>query len=195
MKVTLSGAWGTATQMFQQARHLGMAVRKSPEAEAELLRAEVIKGIDTGSPAGTRLAPLASSTRAVRALLGVPSRQALVATGELRNSIRVWRQGGSWVVGVTGRRAVLVETLEKGRTRVIRMTEQQRRWLFANLGRANPGVPPGGGGDTITQKIPPRPFLTPVYRAYLRDTQRTGFRVLASTAQKTGSVFARVFGV
>lgn len=195
MKLDLKGDWALAGQFFQEAhRQLGRAIRQSPRPEAELLKQNVLAGIDSGAPGGQRLAPLAQSTRAIRSLLGVSSRQTLVATGLLRNSIQVWRSGPSWMVGVVGPRAALVETLEKGITRVIRMTEQQRRWLFANLGRAIPGVPPGGGGETIVQKVPPRPFLTPVYQAYLRDATK-GFRVLTDTARSTGTVFARVFGV
>ena len=192
--IKLTGDWALANRMLQEARNLPFSIRRSPEPEARDLRARVIEGLDTGAPGGKRLTPLAESTRAMRALIGMSSRQALVATGQLRNSIQVWRSGPSWMVGVVGPRAALVETLEKGVTRVLRMTEQQRKWLFATLGRANPGAQPAGGGEMITQTIPPRPFLTPVYLAYLRDTS-TGSRVLLAVARWTGSAFARAFGV
>mgnify|MGYP001392120442 CR=1 FL=1 len=195
MKLRLEGEWLRAAKVLAEgAKNFHAATTTVFKKEAEKVKKAVLEGLESQSPAGRKLPPVARATIAARNMLGLGGNKALLASGVLRDGIQVYKAPGGWTVGVTGPHARLAQLLEAGVTRVVRMTEQQRRWFFANIGRSNPNdaQPKSGGGDMIVQKIPARPFFTPVVMEYLRDRKTPG-EITKNTALLTGDTFGHAF--
>lgn len=143
--------------------------------EAQLARKAIIKGLTSQSPAGKRFKRLSDLTRAMRKASGFRGRKALIRTGTLRRSIIVKKIPGGAFVGILrtakmkgGQRvANIAQIQEEGRTIVIRVTPKMKRWFFWQLRKAKikkKGKSSGGfRRGIIVVKIPPRPFMSPVF--------------------------------
>lgn len=165
------------------------AFRKAALQEGEFLRKRVIEAFQKGGPEGQKWAPLSRLTIAVRTLLGNKKRKLLIGSGDLRNSIKVIASGsGANVIvfiGVSrstarkdGKDNVnIASIMEYGAQFTVRMTDKQRRLLFAAFRLARISKPkskprgkimPKGGGTLLHITIPPRPFLAPVFDRYAK---------------------------
>lgn len=179
--VSLFGDWKAAELICNtMSDKWQRAAKKAMLAEGQFLRKKVIEGIDTQAPGGVALKPLSPITMAIRAFEGFKGTKALVRRADMRNSIvSVPVSGGAGVfVGVlrsakskTGKDLVNVAKMqEEGATIVVPITPKSRRFFHAALAKAGLEVPKSGpshGGVAIAIiRIPPRPFLAPVFDAY-----------------------------
>lgn len=168
------GGWQTARRFLAVAparfrRAMDQAVRQ----EALLYKKEIVQGLTTGEPGGKPFAPLAKTTLATRRARGMRGTKPLIARGDLRRSITlVTVKPGEVFVGILrsargrdGQALVNVAAVhELGKVVVFRLTPASRRFLAMVLREA--GIEPRGGGNPggiVVVRIPPRPFLRPVF--------------------------------
>lgn len=183
MRVLRTGDWRKAKRLVEgAARKARSGLEAAVREEAQRARKEVVQGIRKQSPGGTRLAPLSPLTLASRELERVRGNKALRATGELERAVTAVVRGLEAFVGILGskrgkdgrRLAQVARAQEDGAGPiVIPMTPAMRRFLGALRQRAGGSAasgPRASGAVVVT--IPPRPFLTPAFRAAVRGAER-----------------------
>lgn len=179
-----TGDWDRAKRALTALpERLGRASEQALLQEAQFLRAEVVKGLTSQAPGGSKLTPLAPNTLSTRRLQRFRGTKALVRGGDLRNAITAQIKNGRTFVGVP-RKAVgqdgarLADIAQQnefgGPPIVIPITPKMRRFLFAlrqeagNPSEASSGTGSGVPGVIVTQ-VPARPFLRPVFEQFRRD--------------------------
>lgn len=181
-----TGDWDKAVRVLLRApAAIKTALDQAILREAHLLRAAMVKGIDSGAPGGQKFAGHSPLTLVVRRFRGFGGSKILVQSAALRNSITVAKVGSVVFVGVLRRSrgkggrsgADIARIHEEGRTFTRTLSPKARRFLFAAMRAA--GLPrrarakgAKGGGVTITVRIPPRPFIAPVVAAMDRDAMQ-----------------------
>lgn len=181
--IGLTGPWTktVSTLLFTQ-RRLGGALRTAVAQEAHFYRRKIIEGLREQAPGGKRFKPLSPATLAVRRFMGFGGTKALIRTGSLRNSVTVRIVGDGAFVGIlrTARGkngqslANIADIHEHGAgPYLIVMTDKMRRFLaaaFARAGLLQSGSRGSLGGGSrwgvLVIRIPPRPFLQPVFDKY-----------------------------
>lgn len=169
--VGLDGDWRKAVEKLKAAEHgIRPALERAVQAEAQVVRGEMVRGVDSGSPGGQPFAPHAAATPYLRqATTGSKGTKIEIATSTMRNSITVVRlPGGGAFIGVhrtaAKGRLRIAQIQEEGRT--IRVTDRMRRFLHARLRSVGAPPPPAGVPAVVTIRIPPRPFIGPVAAKY-----------------------------
>lgn len=181
VKISLFGDWskaksllGTMQQKFEQAAERAML------QEAHMLRGEIVKGIREGAPGGQAFEKLAESTLAVRAFKGFRGTKPLIHRGDLRNSIIVKRTTNGVFIGILysaktkdGKGvANIASMMENGAGPiVVPITDKSRKFFHAALAKA--GLSPegkghGGGHAIAIIRIPPRPFMRPIFDKFAK---------------------------
>ena len=176
MGVEKIGEWRRAAQLLSRAANgMERTIDRALRAEAELLRAEIVKGLTEQAPGGSPILPLAATTLAARRLGGFRGELALIRRADLRNAMSVTVQNLAAFVGVprkTVRGRNLVDIAKMNEFGfgpiVIHITDAMRRFLFV-LFREAGGAPTGRGGGgtgTVVIHIPARPFLQPAFEKW-----------------------------
>ena len=184
LKLDDPAAWAKAREVLAEGENLDHYFQQAVLAELQYLRKKILEGFRTEAPAGRKWAPLSPITLAVRSWAGFKGTKILTVTRDLMGSITVIpvadELGG--FVGVArsaarkdGKSNVnLAELHEKGATFRESVTAAQRRFLFAALAAAgvDTSAPPAGKapgtGTSIEIRIPPRPFLSPIFETYAK---------------------------
>jgi hypothetical protein len=189
MKFVTSGDWDEFKRI---AAHISStpffhsALEKAMHQEALRFQSAVIRGIDSGAPGGKQFAPHSPLTIALRSSGGFGGSKVLIHTAALRNSTTVKRMGrGTFIVGVyrrAARGANIAAVHEFGAS--IRITPKMRRFLAAKMREA--GVAPSGGPGTGYIRIPPRPFLRPVFDQEYGDRAAATQRFYENVARNIG---------
>jgi hypothetical protein len=190
VKVTPTGDWKKALAKLRDIeKRAGAALQRAVLAEANEIRAEMVKGIDSGSPGGKAFAGHAPATPYLRRATGAgKGGKILIASAAMRNSITVVRlAGGGAFVGVhrsAGKgRFRIAEIQETGRT--INVTPRMRRFLHAMLRKSGAPRLAKGGGAKVTIRIPPRRFIGPIVSKY-KDSGELEKRLLARVSAELG---------
>lgn len=145
--------------------------------EAQFFRTKIVEGLRSGAPGGQAFQPLAPTTLAIRRLRGAKGTKPLIVHGDLRNSIAVVKEGDGVFVGVLrsakssgGGSLVNVAAIHEFGSRpiVLKITPKVRALLHAAFRKAGLDAPSGERPSTgvAVIRIPPRPFLRPVFDAY-----------------------------
>jgi hypothetical protein len=186
--VTLTGDWRKALEKLKAIEAKAKpALERAILAEAHEIRGEMVRGIDSGSPAGKAFAPHAPATPYLRLAAGGKGSKIEIASSTMRNAITVVRlPGGGAFIGVhrsaPKTRFRIAEIQERGAT--IRVTPRMRRFLHARLRRA--GAPRVPSGSAVVQiRIPPRPFIGPVV-GKIQQSGQLQPRILARVAAELG---------
>jgi phage gpG-like protein len=179
--LSLFGDWKKAGKVLSDLPKEAHGIyQKALFREANHFRAEVVKGLRTGSPGGQAFEPLKKTTLAVRKKRGRGGTKPLIVSGDLRNGIIAKQEGDTAFVGILRtargrggeRLANVAEVHEFGRRIVMELTPKARRFLLATFreagilasGGGNTGSP-GGGVTIVVINVPARPFLRPVFEA------------------------------
>jgi hypothetical protein len=159
---------------------LNRAIVKAMVQDAHWLRKKIVTGIRKQAPAGKAFKPLAPTTIAVRRFRGRNRTKALIDRGDLRNSIQVKKfRGGAFVGALRAKRSSSGKSLADiaavhefgSKPIVIRMTDKMRRFLMAAFRqrKSTRGIGVGEGSpSSIVLRVPPRPFLRPVFDKYAK---------------------------
>lgn len=161
------------------------AIRKALKREAQFFRTKIVQGIREQAPGGIPFAPLSANTLKTRALEGFRGKKALIRTGELRNAVVVVETEEGVFIGVlrTARNrsgqslANVADIQENGAGPfIVPITLRSRHYLGAA------GVNAPGPGRFVIIRIPPRPFIRPVFDKWGSGSQVKD-RVLRSVAE------------
>ena len=167
MGVKFSGDWAKALELSSRAK---MAVSRVLQNEADELANQMRKGLASGSPAGTTLAPLHPLTAALKGsqvpLAGMERWVAVKHVGPYR-----------FFVGFTDPEGIRIGLIhEQGRSWSQVWTDRQRRWFFATMSRfglLDPSYTSNRRpGEATQHTIPARPWLQPVVDAYVPGAQK-----------------------
>lgn len=159
VKVQLNKAqWDGLAERFKNAgKHIGVYRQAAIMKECRRLAGEVRKYI----LAGNNLAPLSPNTALSR---GGRVDKPLAS---FARDIQVKATKGGGVVALnrqTKSGVDLGKIHTEGRTIAIRMTDKMRRFLFGVLFKDQPKQNGNDGLGIVIVKIPPRPFIEPVYQ-------------------------------
>jgi hypothetical protein len=179
--VRKTGAWSRAAKLLATTpARLRAAANKALLQEAQFFRMKIVDGIREQAPGGRPLQPLAPTTLAIRRFLGFRGAKALIARGDLRNSIQVIRGRDSVFVGIlrtakgkSGQTLTNVARVHEYGSRpiIVRLTPKARRFLHAAFRKAGLDRPPRSGPSIgiAVMRIPPRPFFAPVFEKFGND--------------------------
>jgi hypothetical protein len=178
MKLTKTGAWASARRILASGpKRVEQALDKAVLQEAQFFRTKIVEGLRSGSPGGEAFQPLAPTTLAIRRLRGAKGTKPLIVHGDLRNSIAVVKEGDGVFVGVLrsarssgGGSLVNIAAVHEFGSRpiVLKITPKVRALLHAAFRKAGLDTPSGTRPSTgvAVIRIPPRPFLRPVFETY-----------------------------
>lgn len=208
--VRMTGDWDkTAKIAATMQGKFERAVERAVLQEAHFLRGKMVRGLASGSPGGSKFAPLSPLTLALRKAGGFGGSKPLNRTGTLRRSISVVKVPGNRYgafVGVLRKAkstdgsslANVGQIQEFGAT--IPVTDKMRRFIAAKLREAGIEMPRAerasgafigpamASGATRTFRIPPRPFINPVLRVHGKPAAMR-LRLYASIGKSMGGVF------
>lgn len=174
------GPWGAVLKTLAHfPQDFADAKRKALLQEGEFFRNEILKGIREQAPGGKQFKPLSPATIALRRFFGMRGTKALIAHGDLRNSIVVQAIGDEVFVGilrtakgVDGQSLVDVAKIQEEGSKpiVVKITPKMSAMLHAAFRQAGGsmnrmGPPPKSTGMIVIQ-IPARPFLGPVFEKF-----------------------------
>jgi phage gpG-like protein len=193
MAVSRTGEWARARRLLTAApQRLQAAIGTAVRQEAHALRNDIVQGLTSQAPGGEPLKPPSPLTIAARQLEGFGGSKALIARGDLRNSITVIVQGDEAFIGVSrsarskdGASMVDLAKLHEfgGPPVIIPITPKMRRFLFALLRKAGKEPTGGGGRGVIVVQVPARPFLRPAFDKFREGASR---RFLERVARELG---------
>lgn len=189
MKTTLTGDWDEARRILSTLPDRVMpAARQAIIREAHFLRGEMVKGIQSGAPAGKAFKPHSPWTVAVRRLRGFGGSKIMIVSGALMGSIGVIPLGNGAFVGVrrkakrSGSRGGmslinLAQLHEQGKSFTVTVTPRMRgflAWVTEEMyGEARaPAV-----GTTLKITIPARPFIGPILEKWTEPRQQVVDRI------------------
>lgn len=178
VSIDMTEGWGHALKAFANLdSNFIAAANKAILQEAHVLRTHIIRAFTNGGPPGKQWTPHSPLTVAIRKAQGFNGTKLLIRSGTLRNSVSAVKVGNAYFVGVL-RRAV---TNSDGRNRSsidiailheyggnpIPITAKMRRFFFAMLKKAGVDSKVAGRGTSKGFiRIPPRPFLGPIFERY-----------------------------
>ncbi len=180
MAAGMVGPWGAVLKTLAHfPRDFADAKRKALLQEGQFFRNEILKGIREQAPGGKQFKPLSPATIAIRQAFGMRGTKALIAHGDLRNSIVAQAIGDEVFVGILrtakgadGQSLVDVAKVQEEGSKpiVIKITPKMAAMLHAAFRQAGGmgnrmGPPPKSTGIMIVQ-IPARPFLGPVFEKF-----------------------------
>jgi hypothetical protein len=187
-----TGDWDKAREIFEtMVIKTQDASKRAILRDAHFLRGEMIKGIQAQAPGGSAFKPLSPLTLAARRLSGFRGTKALMVHGDLRNGTRVENlgKGRGAFIGILrtakasdGKPLVnIAEVQEFGAGPIrIELTKKVMRYLavlFREL-HGEGAIPKpfwlikaksrgwAGAKQYIVTKIPPRPFIRPVFEMF-----------------------------
>ncbi len=182
MRIQRIGDWQKVHRLFAgSVRKVRGGLEAAVRDEARRARSEVVRGIRKQAPGGERLERPSPLTIASRQLEGVRGQKALQATGELLRAVTYFARGLEAFVGILGSArgkdgrslAAVARAQEDGAGPiVIAMTPAMRRYLGALKSRSGARESGSKSSGAIVVTIPPRPFLTPAFRAAMRGAQQ-----------------------
>ena len=166
IQVRLSGQWKEAQRQMRQApKRAQRAIDAGLNVAGHYMVGQIVSRMRSGLE--PPLKPSTLRRRKVGGGRGGRASKPLIKTGDLRNSITVVKGANEVFVGVprSAGKYKLAAIHENGATSVIRMTDKMRAFLFGVLIPRAQQVPggTGGGKGIIIVKIPPRPFIGPVF--------------------------------
>ncbi len=181
--VKKTGDWALARRLLTSAPlKLRAAVEMAMRQEAEAIRREIVQGITKQAPGGKGFKPLSPLTLAARRLAGFKGTKALMVKGDLRNAIAAIVRGDEAFIGVPrkgkdkdGKPVIDIAELNEYGSKpiIIPMTAKMRRFLFKLFAEA--GVQKrgslGNAKGVVVMRIPPRPFLRPVFEKFGKGMQ------------------------
>ena len=188
-KIDRTGPWKKTRELLITGPALiTRAADRAVRQEAELLRKEIVKGLNSQAPGGNRFKPLSKTTLAVRRSQGFRGRKALIRSGALRRSISAVHTRQGSFVGVLrsarsadGKRLTDIAQVQEFGSRpiVIRVSDKMRKAIMAKLregglrvrGAAQQGPGKLSTGLLIVQ-IPARPFLRPVFEKFAQGADK-----------------------
>ncbi|MCP4678738.1 MAG: hypothetical protein GY854_25155 [Deltaproteobacteria bacterium] len=176
MSVKKTGDWSLARRLLTAAPlKLKAAAEVAIRQEAEAFRREIVQGITKQAPGGKAFKPLSQLTLAARRMAGFKGTKALMVRADLRNAIAAIVRGSEAFIGVPrkgkdkdGKPVIDIAELNEYGSKpiVIPITAKMRRFLFALFAEA--GVQKrgslGNAKGVVVTRIPPRPFLQPVFK-------------------------------
>lgn len=181
--VELTGSWRAAIDKLRILEtRAGKALENAIVQEAHAIRADIVKGLDSGRG----FVAHAPATLFLRRATGAgKGSKILIASAAMRAAVVVIRTAGGAFVGVSrgaprGRYRIS-EIQERGAN--INVTPRMRRFLHAMLRRG--GAQPSAGMGRVTIRIPPRPFVGPVVAA-LQKSGRLERRIAARVKAELG---------
>jgi hypothetical protein len=192
--VRLFGKWADAHRITTtMADRFAKAARQAMLREAQLLRANIVKNLQSGGQhAGKPFAPPSEMTLIVRQFRGFGGSKPLIVTGALLGSVAVSPLGANAVfVGIRrgtgkGKGGTNLASLHEtgGGPWSRQMTDKQRRFLAAALRSAGKTFGDvAGGGGVLKIRIPARPYVGPVVDKFHRPKDvRTRFWAFISKA-------------
>jgi hypothetical protein len=175
MTATRFGDWATArTTLERLGSRAEGGMRKALLKEAQLFRKEIVEGIAAQAPGGEAFAPLSALTLALRKLRGFRGSKALARHGDLRNSVQVTETPEGAFVGVLrtaraedGQPLVDLAELNESGSRhpiVVRVTDKLRALFLALYLEGLTAAPLSATTQVLVVRLPPRPFLAPVWK-------------------------------
>ncbi len=197
-KAVFTGDWGkVASILGSLSVQFPAAMESALQEEGQFYRRKIIEGITSQAPGGKAFKPLSPVTLAIRQATGFNGTKALIRHGDLRGSITSSSAGkGAVFVGVLytargpdGRQlADIAKINEYGATIRAVLTKARLRFLKGVLRHARGTGSSGGGeqGGMSVIRIPPRPFLQPIFDMY--SGMRGGLRMQARVAKKLGGM-------
>lgn len=178
--IKLTGDWVQAQAILNALpKDLDNAIQSAIEGEAQVLRSAIVRHLGKVKPG---LSPFTGMTGKRK------GSKPLIDTGEMRNSIGVVMGHHEAFIGIPrssgGYR--LADIHEKGRVIVQRMTDKQRRFLHATIGRKASKV--GSGTGVLVIHIPARPFVAPAFAEQRpKIPARLMARIVAALGTKLGA--------
>lgn len=181
MRIILDEGWIKAQRLLSvNAAIMDTAIDRTLGQEAAFYERKIKQGITRQHPeGGEKFKPLSPLTIAIRQFTGIAGTKALSVRGDLRNSIKAVRLNNkTHFVGVlrtargrsSSKLVNIAEVHEFGsKPIVLVVTKKMRGFLAAAFTAAFGGVSQGKGGFStgiIVTKIPPRPFIKPIFDKY-----------------------------
>jgi hypothetical protein len=201
MKVTKTGDWALAGHLLQTMPvKLKAAVSVAFRQEAELLRKQIVQGITKQAPGGKSFKELSALTQASRRLKRFFGTKALLRRGDLRGAISAIVRGEDAFIGVPrkardkdGNPVIDIAELNEFGSKpiVIPITPKMRRYLavlFKEAGVTNGGGNGGSDKGVVVTRIPPRPFLRPVFEKFSIGAQQRFLQRIANQLGLRGKV-------
>jgi len=191
IKLDTVEGWAAAKEALGEGSKLDSYFQKAALQELHFLRKKIVEGFKAEAPAGRRWEPLQPITLAIRRFAGKKGTKILQVTRDLLGSITVIpiAEDLGGFVGVARAKARkdgkdpvnIAKVHEGGETIRQTLTAKQRRYIFAAMAAAGMSATTAGaaksagGSGTITIRIPPRPFLGPVFDLYAKpeDIERS----------------------
>lgn len=198
--IKLTGDWDKAKAIFSNVqrgafkRALGVALQR----EGLFLAGKIVEKLHSGD-----FLPLSKLTIASRMLAGFGGSKPLNVSGALAGAVTVHPNNSTALTkfvgilrtarakgngkGAGSNLANLGDIHENGRNFIVKMTDKMRKFLFGVLFPAA-GMTGGGGGGGhgtgyITVRIPPRPFVRPVFEQWSPTSSE---RITADVARQLG---------
>jgi phage gpG-like protein len=199
--INLTGDWAQAKAILERAgKQVGGALQTALRQEAQYLRTKIIEGFTEQAPGGKKWPPLSRTTLAMRRFRGFRGTKALMARGDLRNSITVVERGEAVFVGVLrtarardGKPLINVAQIheEGAGPYAIQVTDKMRKFLHAAFRQAGLPARPSTGHSAVLLivTIPPRPFIKPVWEAEATPESKVRERLEQRLAQAFGGMF------
>ena len=183
--MTVTGPWGEVSRklrLLQEREVFKAAYRKAVLREAARLRGLMVEAFTKSGPKGHKWEHLATLTQLISRAEGKGDRRPLMDTGELRNAHTVVEENDVIFVGVHRRARSRLNKSMMNIAKVheygvgpftIPVTDGIRKffmWLFiATDGQV---MPLKKSTTTITVRIPPRPWIGPIWK----DEEQRSFR-------------------
>jgi hypothetical protein len=152
---------------------LPLTLQQAVLQEAHFIRGEIIKGLDSGAPAGKKFKPHSDLTKFLRVEQKHGGTKILIGKNAgLRGGVRVvMLPGGGCFVGVhrsakskDGKSLIRIAQIhEEGRS--WEPGPRQRKWLIMQMIRAGIPIKKKGSGTIMKITIPARPFISPILEA------------------------------
>lgn len=178
----LFGDWADVEKILARGDRIPGALDFAIRREAELIRKDIVAGINKQAPGGKAFTPaLSPITLLLRRLRQFEGTKTLIGSKGVKNSLRkaikVHRKGPArYVVGVAREELNergqsyydIARVQEFGAIVTIRVTPKMRRWFMMQLRRAGmesargDSEPGSISSGILVIKIPARPFIQPV---------------------------------
>lgn len=189
------GDWKKLEKILGRApKEVLKASKKVILKEGEFFRTKIVEGIRSQAPGGKAFKPLSPTTIAVRQFKGFRGTKALVRTGTLWSSVKVYDSPEGVFIGVhrtrkgkDGKSLVDIATIQEYGSGpiVVQVTPKMRALLMGAFRKAGLAGPYGKGSGIIVTKVPARPFLRPVFEKYgpgtLDRVEKAMIRLLSGT--------------
>jgi len=207
MSILKTGDWDKVQQVLQRTpEKLAAATKKALLQEGEFFRGKIVEGLRDQSPGGQAFKALSPLTVAARKLKGFGGSKALIRRGDLRNAVTVKEQAGKVFVGVLrqaagsdGKPIANIAAMNEygAGPIIIRITDRMRRFLGVLFRKA--GFPSQSKGSKasvgiVVIRIPPRPFIAPVWQKWGQPAEQLGQRFAARLAKLMGGDIGNMSG-